>query len=92
MDRQTPPPFSISTAIGNFANGVVDMFRYGFRRMSNGFRRVFYNDPETRQDFVGFGINNFLSSGAWLLPTTFVSTGLLFRHEIETIAENLFGK
>ena len=66
--------------------------------MANGLRRVLYNDLDSRkwvkgekgEDFLGLGGGNLFSSRAWIMPATVFSTGLLFREQINTFAEDLY--
>ena len=73
----------------------VNMIGKGFKRMANGLRKVLHNDFDSRQDFDFFGLGgggNLFSSSAWIIPTTVLSSGLLFREEINTFVNDFFSK
>ena len=64
----------------------------GFDQMAGSLRRIAQNDISQRQGFDFFGFSTWpqvFSSGAWILPTTFLAGGLLFREEIGTVLEEI---
>ena len=83
------------TTIFDVGRDVVDAIASGFDEMADGLRRVVHTDFDSRQDFDFFGFDNllgsgnFFSSGAWILPTSFFATSLLYRDQIGTVIEDL---
>ena len=78
----------------DFGKGVLEGIASGLEQMAKSIRRLSQNDFDPRQDF-GFNVgqlvfgSNFISSGAWILPTTVFATGLIFREEIRDVVMDI---
>ena len=63
--------------------------------MAYNIRTVARNDFDSRQDFnltsssIKAGLKKFFDSGAWILPTTFIATTLLFRDQITFVVKDI---
>ena len=67
----------------------------GLEETAYNIRSVARNDFGSRQDFnftsssIKAGFKKFFDSGAWILPTTFLATTLLFRDEISIVVKDI---
>ena len=80
-----------SPRILDVGTGVLEGIASGLEQMAKSIRRISQNEFDPRQDFGFFGFNfgNFISSGAWILPTTVFTGGLVFREEIGEAVTNI---
>ena len=70
---------------------MLDVVTSGLKQISKRIRIFSQNNFGPRQDFFGLNVGNFFSSGAWILPTTIFTGGLLFREEIGEVVTDLVG-
>ena len=67
----------------------------GLEETAYNIRSVARTDFDSRQDFnftrssIKAGFKKFFDSGAWILPTTFLATTLLFRDEISIVVKDI---
>ena len=75
-------------SVSDVGKGVLDGIASGLEQMAKTIRRFSQNEFNPRLDF-GFNGGNFISSGAWILPTTVFAGGLLFREEIGEVITDI---
>ena len=81
--------------MSDIGRDVLNAIASGLEEMAHNIRTVARNDFDSRQDlnFTSASIrstfNKFIDSGAWILPTTFFATTLLYREEIKIVVKDI---
>ena len=92
VQYQYPEPLPTASDIGR---DVLNAIASGLEEMAYNIRSVARNDFDSRQDFnltsssIKAGFKKFFDSGAWILPTTFIATTLLFRDQITFVVKDI---
>ena len=92
IQNQYPEPLPTVSDIGR---DILNAVASGLEETAYNIRSVARNDFGSRQDFnftsssIKAGFKKFFDSGAWILPTTFLATTLLFRDEISIVVKDI---
>lgn len=85
---------SLPTA-SDIGRDVLNAIASGLEEMAYNIRSVARNDFDSRQDMnftstsLKTAFKKFFDSGAWILPTTFFATTLLYREEIKIVVQDI---
>ena len=89
---------SLATHLAGFGRLLWNEVLTGLRRVSDSFRRTFYEESSVEKqalnniDGPSSSLQNIASSGAWAFPAAGIATALLFRTQIEEIFEYFLSK
>ena len=82
-------------SVSDVGKDVLNAIASGLEEMAFNIRSVAKNDFDSRQglNFTRSSLKavfkNFFDSGAWILPTTFFATTLLYRDEITVVVKDI---
>ena len=75
--------------LSGILKNTLDVVASKLEQTARSLRRFSQNGLNPRQDFFGIDLGTFISSGAWVVPTTVVAGGLLFREQIAEVVTDI---